>query len=59
MEPEIIKSYWEWVMFDSTTGVTHSVVCHNCRKPREPSAKDICIHCGALMEDKKRRDNIK
>lgn len=53
MENKPLKSYWEWVMFDSTTGATHCVICHNCRKPKKDDDNDFCRYCGAVM----RKDN--
>ena len=43
------ESYWEFVMFDSDTGVTHSVVCHACRKPKLQEYDNFCANCGARM----------
>lgn len=44
-------NHWEFVMFDSATGISHDVVCPVCRKPRAQVYINYCAYCGADMRE--------
>ena len=50
MDEEREPSHWEFVMFDSETGIIHDVVCAKCRKPRKQDYGNYCAYCGAKMK---------